>query len=142
MEATTTGRPKRFSNLAFDVAAEDAVDRGATDSKGCRNGCGRFTAVVHATGQRSLLIGQRLGPTDCLAACATGIPRCRAALLAEFQLKLGEAGEHTGDHAACGGGRVDALPEGPKDDAALSEFPDGRHHFGGVAAQAVDTDDH
>jgi integrase len=74
---------------------------------------------VHTTGKGDLLISQCLRATDGLAACPTGVPRCRAALLAQFQLKFGETREDTGHHAPRGVRRVDAFAKRPQHDSTL-----------------------
>src|SRR5258705_2998109 len=50
---------------------------------------------MHTTGQNHLLISQCLRATDGPPACPPRIARCRAALLAQLQLKLGQTGENT-----------------------------------------------
>jgi hypothetical protein len=70
----------------------------------------------------------------------TRLTRCRTALSAQLQLKLSQARQDAGHHSARSVRGVDALAKRPQHNAALAEVADGGHYLGGVAAQAVDTD--
>jgi hypothetical protein len=70
----------------LSVVAEDAIDRGAAYTEGCRDGRGRFAAVMHPSSQSALVIAQRLRATNGLSACTPCIPRCGASFLAQCQL--------------------------------------------------------
>ena len=83
---------------------------------------------------------QRLGTTDGLPACPPCVPRCRAALAAQLQLKLRETGEHTSRHPPSGVRRVETFAKATQHNPALPKLTDGRHNLSGVATQPVDTD--
>lgn len=87
--------PARSVNVV-GLLRENAVGGCPAYSKRGRNRARRFTARVHPLRQRHFRLVERLGTPNELAACATRIPGCRAALLAKFQLKLSKAGEDSG----------------------------------------------
>ena len=89
----------------------------------------------------ALEASRALGRPDCLSASATGLTGGCAPLLPQFQFKLREAGENTGNHPASGGRSIDALAEAPQHDVAFVQIADGLHDLSGVAAQAVDSYD-
>jgi hypothetical protein len=75
-----------------------------------------------------------------LAARVPRFPSCGPPFATQLKLKLSEARQNAGYHAARCVRCVDALVKGPQHDAALPKLADSRHHLGCVAAQAVDTD--
>jgi hypothetical protein len=63
---------------------EHAIDGRSRYAKRGRNRPRRFTGGMHPPRQGHLGIVERLRATDGLTACPPCVPRCRAALLAEF----------------------------------------------------------
>jgi hypothetical protein len=94
---------------------------------------------MHPHCQSGFLLVKRLGSSDVLPACPPCFPRRCSAFAAKFKFKFGQAGEHPGNHAARGVGRVDAFPQGPEDDVPVPEVPNRGHHFGGISAKPVDS---
>lgn len=116
-----TQRQRRPSK---DVAAAcgRAVNGRTTDPECCRDGAGRLAARMHPLSQSSLCVSERLWPTNGLPTCPSRIPRCTAALPAQFQLKLGETGENTSHHAASSAGGFARHPYTPQAGMFSSEL--------------------
>jgi hypothetical protein len=80
---------------------------------------------------------KRLGSSDVLPACPTCLPCRYSAFAAEFQLYFCQARKHSGNHSARYVRSVDPFAQRPEHDLAITHR---RHHFGGVAAQPIYSD--
>jgi hypothetical protein len=99
-----------------------------------------FTNAVGGALRRTLVRSRVWRPG--LPTRPSSMPRCCTALLAQLQLKLGEAGEDSGHHAARGARRIDTFAERPHHDSTLAKVADGGHDLRGVATPPVNPDDH
>jgi hypothetical protein len=88
--AESPSLPLRRGPIAHSVVGllgQDAVDGRTRHTKGCRNRVRALTGSVHPPRQCRLGIVESLGATDGLTACPPCIPRRRATLLAQFQVR-------------------------------------------------------
>lgn len=92
-----------FSIAFSSLFSQDAVNRRPASAESSRNRVCRLTARLHPLRQSGFLSIKRLGPTDLLAPCPTCLACRCTSFPTEFKLKLGEAGEYSGDHTT---GRV------------------------------------
>jgi hypothetical protein len=97
------------SPLTRDIG-EHAIHRCTANPERSGDSARTFTAGAHTLRQSRFGGIQCLRAADSLAACSSSLTGRRAALSAQLQLKLSEAGKHTSHHAARSIRRVDAGP--------------------------------
>ena len=98
-----------FSSAFSSLFGQDAVNRRPAYAERSRNRARRLTARVHALSQSRFRLIKRPGTPNVLPACPTRLACGSTPFAAQLKFKLGQAGQYSGNHSACGVGRVDAL---------------------------------